>query len=191
MKILRQKRVYDDFLKIDEAVLQYEKFNGDLSREVRRLSLRRGDAVAAVIHHLEDDSLLLVRQFRYPTVEKCGGWVTELAAGILAPGEDPEKAMRRELEEELGYRVGPMQYICEYFASPGGSDERLTLFFGMVTEADKVSSGGGLEEEGEDIRIEVLPVKQVAAYLDQNQIHDAKTYMGLSWFLRHHFNEKQ
>lgn len=184
VEILQRERVYDDFLKIEEATVRYEQFGGGMSPPVRRLSMLRGDAVAAVIRRKDDNCLLLVRQFRYPIADKCQGWLTELVAGMLAPGEEPKAAMRREIEEEMGYRVTDLEPICRYFASPGGSDESLYLFYGEVSAADKCSAGGGLLEEGEDIALEVLPVKEVAAYLDSNHIQDAKTYMGLSWFLR-------
>lgn len=185
VEILERKKVFDDFLKIEAATLRFQRFDGGMSREVRRLNLMRGDAVAAVVYHLERKVLLLVRQFRFPTVDKDTGWLSELVAGILGPGEDPQAAMRREIEEEMGYRARGLTPICEFFASPGGSDERLFLYYTEVDEGDRVGPGGGLDTEGEDIVTEALPLPELAAYLDQSGIQDAKTHIGLSWFLRH------
>jgi len=184
-EISERKKVFDDFLKVEAARLRFERFDGAMSEEVRRLNLMRGDAVAAVVYHRERESLLLVRQFRFPTVDKGSGWLTELVAGILAPGEEPESAMRREIEEEMGFRANDLEPICKFFASPGGSDERLFLYYTEVGEADRIGTGGGLDAEGEDIVTESLSVSEVEAYLGRSEMQDAKTHIGLSWFLRH------
>lgn len=183
-KVLNRRRIFNDFLKIDEAEVQFERFDGTETGPVRRLCMMRGDAVVAVVHDVENAQVLLVRQFRLPTVEKSDGWPLELVAGMLSAGEDPEDAMRREIEEEIGYSVSHLEPIGTVFASPGGSDERLFMYYAAVSPADKRSDGGGLAEEHEDIALEHLPIKDLEAFLDSGETLDAKTYVGLSWFLR-------
>ena len=85
---IKQKRlVLDDFFKVEEAYLSFEKFDGTMSPVVRRLNFERGDAVAALLHHTERDTAILVNQFRYPSYEKGPGWITEVVAGMIDKGE--------------------------------------------------------------------------------------------------------
>jgi ADP-ribose pyrophosphatase len=181
VQIEERSRLHDDFLSVDEAILRHERFDGSMSEPVRRLSLERGDAVAAVVLERESREVLLTEQFRYPTQAKGPGWVVEAAAGVVADGEDPESALRREILEELGYRVAELERIATFYVSPGGSSERVTLYFAEVSVADRVADGGGLDDEGEDIRMVRLPLHQIDEALETNRFVDAKTIIGLMW----------
>ena len=79
--IKKKRRVLDDFFKVEEAHLSFEKFDGTMSPVVRRLNFERGDSVAALLHHTGRDTALLVNQFRYPSYEKGPGWITEGGRG--------------------------------------------------------------------------------------------------------------
>ncbi len=117
---VQQKQwVYDDFFKVEEAFLRFEKFNGQMSETVRRLNFDRGDAVAVLLFNRQRQKLVLVNQFRYPTYESGGGWTTEVVAGILEKGEQPEDTVRREVEEEVGYQVLELEAISTFYLSPG------------------------------------------------------------------------
>lgn len=169
------------FFRVVEARFRFERYDGTMSAEVVRLDLDRGDSVAALVHDSGDDTVVLTEQFRYPTYQKGPGWVMELPAGVLQTGEDPEQAIRREIVEEVGYAVARVEPIAKFYASPGGTSERILLFYARVTRSDRVTSGGGLESEGEDIRAVKLPVSDAMQALRDGTIVDAKTIIALQW----------
>ncbi len=105
VEIQRQRLAFDDHFKIEEAEIRFQRYDGRLSNPVRRFVFERGDASAAILFHRESQKVLLIEQFRYPTYKKGPGWIQEVVAGIIDPGEGPEEAIRREIEEEIGYRV--------------------------------------------------------------------------------------
>jgi len=181
VQVHEKKRVFDQFFKVDQVRLQYERFDGDMTPVVTRLCFERGDSVAAVIFDADSNEVLLVNQFKYPAFEKGPGWITELIAGMIDNGETPEAAMRRELFEETGFRAQRLEHISTFYVSPGGSSERIILFFAEVRDADHVNSGGGLRSEGEDIKLIRIPLRDVEHQLSNNQIADAKTIIGLMW----------
>jgi len=185
VNVYEKKRVFDEFFKIDEAKLQYERFDGSMTPVLARLCFERGDSVAAVLFNTEENHVVLVEQFRYPAFEKGPGWIIELVAGMIAPGEIPEATMRQELLEETGYRAGNLEHIGTFYLSPGGSSERIVLFYAEVTNADRIGRGGGLPAEGEDIRLVHLSLKEVEQKLSARQIVDAKTIIGLMWLQQH------
>jgi nudix-type nucleoside diphosphatase (YffH/AdpP family) len=176
-----QKRILDDFFKVEEVHLSFEKFDGSMSPLVRRLNFERGDAVAALLYHRERDAVFLVNQFRYPTYEKGPGWITEVFPGMIDAGESPEDAMRREILEETGYLVEQLVYVSDFYVSPGGSSERIFLYCAEISGAGPKEKGGGLAAEGEDIRLLELSTAEAFGQLDRGEIHDAKTIVALMW----------
>src|SRR5574341_873017 len=173
---LREELVaYDDFFKIIVGRLRFEKFDGTMSKEVRRLSMERGDAVAVVLFNRQNNTLILVQQFRYPVyraLKKKNGWLYELVAGVVEPGETPQAVARREVMEEAGYKVKNLKLLTCIFPSPGALTERIYVFYAEV--AGRESAGGGLASEHEDIRVLELPVTKVYKMLEQGEIEDAK-----------------
>jgi ADP-ribose pyrophosphatase len=97
--------------------------------------------------------------------------------------ESPEASLRREIEEELGYSVDHVERIATFFLSPGGSSERIWLYYTEVRESDHSSAGGGLPREHEDIRIVPMSREEARLALREGRIADAKTIIGLQWFL--------
>lgn len=182
VEIKRKKRVFDDFFKLDEVWVRYEKFDGSMGEPVRRLSFERGDAVAVLIYNIDRQCVILTNQFRYPAYNSGSGWMTEVVAGILERGEQPEDTARREIEEEIGYRVDRLIPVFTFYTSPGGSSERIFLFYAEVTDALRVSEGGGVAGEHEDIQIVEYPVDALWQALDNGAFSDAKTIIALMWF---------
>lgn len=165
---------------IEEVTLRYQRYDGAMSPELLRLNLERGDGVAAILHDPNKDTVTLIEQFRYSTYEKSGGWITELPAGIVEAGEDPVETIRRELIEEVGYHALLLHPISTFYLSPGGSSERIHLYYARL--GDKVSgSGGGLFGEGEDIKTITTPVDVALQMMRDGELHDAKTLIGLQW----------
>ena len=188
VRILKESREYDGFFKIDKAVLRHEKFDGNMSDEMTRLNFNRGDSVAVLLHDPEEDSVLMVRQFRYPAYVNDGpGWILELVAGMMAPGRSPLSVARTELLEEAGYTVDGLEHIGRFYVSPGGSSERVHLYLGLAHR--KISSGGGLTDEHEDIQIAEIPLAEAMKMVETGEICDAKTIIALQWLELHKVGE--
>jgi nudix-type nucleoside diphosphatase (YffH/AdpP family) len=181
VKVERRRLILDDFFKVEEVYLSYEKFDGSMSPIVRRLNFERGDSVAAVLHHKERNSVLLVNQFKYPSYGKGPGWITEVVAGMIDPGESPEDAVRREILEETGYRTEKLVHISTFYVSPGGSSERIFLYYTEISGTGPSEKGGGLAEENEDVKLVEIPVDALFRQVERGEIADAKTILGLIW----------
>ncbi len=171
------------FFRVEEVTLQHEQYNGELSDTLTRVTLHRGDSVAAVLHCVDTDELILVEQFRVATYDAGPGWIRELPAGTVSEGEEPDAAMKRELLEETGYDIEELEPISTVYLSPGGSSERVHLYYAAVYAGDQVTDGGGVDSENEDIRIDYLPLEQVQRMLAGGDIMDAKTMIGVQWLL--------
>ena len=182
IEIIKKEEVFRQAIfRVVAATLKYELYNGTMSDEVVRLNLDRGDSVAALIHDVQNDVLLMAEQFRYPTHEKGPGWLTEIVAGMIDDGETPSDSMKREIWEEVGYRVSSLQHIGTFYVSPGGSSERIHLYYSAVDQADRGSNGGGELSEGENLLVLTIPVDQALEKLDRGQVMDAKTMIALQW----------
>lgn len=144
VEIQSKKGVFDGFFKIEEVEFRHQRVDGSMSRALRRLHLERGDGVAVVVYNKTRDCIVFVRQFRYSTYEKGPGWLRETVAGVIEQGEAPEAVARRELLEEAGYRVGELESVGCFYLTPGGSSERIYLFFAEVENVDRVTDGGGV-----------------------------------------------
>lgn len=168
--------------RIVETRLRHERFDGTMSREMTRLSLERGDACAAIMYNPLDDTILLEELFRFPTHDKTkNGWLIEIPAGMIDDDESPADAMKREIEEETGYRVDTVKEIFSFFLSPGGSSERIFFFFSRINPSQKIAQGGGLATENEDVRSIHIKVDDALKLLDEQKINDAKTIIALQW----------
>ncbi|UCE05491.1 MAG: NUDIX hydrolase [bacterium] len=177
------QRILNDYFKVDRAVLQFEKFDGTMSPEIVRLNFERGDSVAAIIYNTTSQKIVFVKQFRYPifTKDKDNAWSLEIVAGIIEEGKSPEDTMTREVLEETGYRVHHLQPLFSFYPTPGGSNEKIFLFFAKVNQQDRIHQGGGLIEEGENIQLLEIPAKNAFKMLDSGKIFDAKTIIALQW----------
>lgn len=180
VRVLGVERLLDDFLSVDAATIEIDGVRQ------RRLSMERGDAASAIVRRLDDDMILLTRQFRYPTHAKGPGWLLETAAGVVEDDEEPVSALRRELVEELGYAPCHVEPIATFYLSPGGSSERLHLYYAEVRLEDRVGEGGGLSSEQEEVEIVELTVAELGSLLRAGEIVDAKTIIAAQWLLDRH-----
>ena len=181
VEVKEKRRVLNDFFKVDEAHISFEKFDGTMSPVVRRLKFERGDSVAALLHHTGRDTAILVNQFKYPSYEKGPGWITEVVAGMIDQGETPEAAIHREIREETGYEADRIEHISTFYVSPGGSSERIVLYYVAVSGTGPSDMYGGLASENEDIKLIEIPVTDAFGQLRQGEIADAKTIIALMW----------
>jgi ADP-ribose pyrophosphatase len=173
----RRRRLLDDFFRIDEVFLRYEKFDGRMSGPVRRLVLDRGDAVAALVMNTATGRLIFANQLRFPTHEKGPGWITEIVAGLVDADETPEAAIRREIGEETGYTVEKLESISTFYVTPGGSNERVFLF---SAEVAATAAAREVNDEEDIALVELSPV-DAFRQLDAGAIVDAKTMIALYW----------
>ncbi|NWG16732.1 MAG: NUDIX domain-containing protein [Chloroflexi bacterium] len=171
------------FFKLEEARFKHELYNGEMSDELLRLNLERGDSAAVVMYDTAKDSVILTEQFRYPTYEKGPGWILEIPAGTIEKSEnrDPTVTLRREIMEEIGYSTRALRHICTFYVSPGGTSERIHLYYTQVSPKDKAAEGGGIIGEGEDIRVLTIKLAEALGMIAGGKIVDAKTIIGLQW----------
>lgn len=138
--------------------------------------------MAILIHEKDTDSILLTKQFRYPTTKHDIGWITEIPAGSLEQDECPLTCIKREVLEEIGYNITQPEQIYNCYNSPGASTEKCTHFFAEVHSRDQIEKGGGLATENEDIKLIKLHVSEIKEFL-KTEARDAKTILMLQWFL--------
>src|SRR5262245_21102407 len=111
------------------------------------------------------------------------GWIMEAVAGMIDIGETAEEAIIRETLEETGYRISKPELICKFFSSPGGTSERIFLYFSEVREADRIGEGGGVP--GEDVRVVRRSTHELFAQLERCQIEDPKLAIAAYWLQGH------
>ncbi len=194
VEISKRTRLLDAFFKVDEVTVSHEQFNGEMSAPRPYLVFERGDAVAALLYDPGRRKIITVNQFRLPTLGKGqeGGWLMEAVAGMIstladgAPAETPLECLKREVEEETGYRLTDAKPIFTFFSSPGGSSERIYLFYGEVQETDKVAQGGGLAADGEDIEIVEFDTAEFFAKLMAGEFEDPKLIIAGLWMMTQH-----
>ena len=182
VSIEQKRNIFDDFFKLEEAYLRFEQFNGEMSGPVRRLSMERGNSVAVLVLNKNNNKLIMVSQFRYPTYENGHGWTIEIIAGMVDPGETPEQTIRRELQEETGLNIKTFEPISTFYPSPGGSSELIYLYYAEVSgEQAKYQETGGLLIHGEDVKAIELTLGDALTRIKSGEIVDAKTIIGIYW----------
>jgi nudix-type nucleoside diphosphatase (YffH/AdpP family) len=166
----------DDWAVLRKTTFDYRRRDGTWETQVRQ-TYDRGDGAAILLYDPDRGTVLLVRQFRYPAyAHGHAAPLIEVCAGVL-DADDPETCVRREAEEELGYRLRDVQLVFNIFMSPGAVTERLSLFVGRYTPGDRISAGGGHADEGEDIEVIETSLDQAMAWVAEGEIIDAKTIM--------------
>ena len=162
---------------IDLEIHDVELPDGNTSK--RELVYHNGAVAVCAI--TPENEVLLVKQYRKP-VEKP---LLELPAGKLEEDEEREEAAKRELEEETGYIAKDLELITNMYGSPGFSNEKLTIYF-----ADQLSEGTLNLDDDEFVELHKVPVKDIKALLDSNEIEDAKTIIGLQHILLNYNHSK-
>ena len=188
---LREEYHYKELFRVMRARLQYRRFDGTLSDPVTRLNFERGNSVGILLYDRAQDVVLLVRQFRYPVfaslrAEEQNGagarqaWLLEIVAGVQDAGLDVGQVARKELLEEAGYELkSEPRAIATFYPSPGGTSERIALFWAEVTAGERSAEGGGVAAEGEDTQLVSIPFNRALAMTSSGEIRDAKTIIAL------------
>jgi len=182
---------FNNLFRVIRARLQFRRFDGRMSEPITRINFERGDSVGILLHDPQEDTVVLVRQFRYPVYarltpdERDGSgagraWLLEIVAGIVDEGLEVGEVARRELLEEAGYAVeGELHPIGACYPSPGGTSERVSLFMAEVACRRVAAGGGGIAAEGEDIQVVVIPFAEALDLVARGEIQDAKTIIAL------------
>jgi GDP-mannose pyrophosphatase NudK len=165
----------DSHYTLRRATFDYRQRDGEWRRQSRE-AYDRGNGAAILLYNRERRTVLLTRQFRYPAYSNGleGGMLIEVCAGLLDE-DDPETAIRREAEEETGYRLRHVRKIFSAYMSPGSVTEQLHFFVAEYSPEEKVSDGGGEADSSEDIEVLELPIEQALAMIETGEIQDAKT----------------
>jgi nudix-type nucleoside diphosphatase (YffH/AdpP family) len=183
-KVNKEKIILNSSLVVQEG-----KITMDDGKEFTRLCLKRQDAAVVLIVNKETNKVVLTRQFRYPVSTKATKQIFEIVAGKVDENEEPQETAIRESEEETGYRIkrGNIRPLLSCFSSPGYTSERFFVYYAIVTNADKVSKGGGLKSENEFIEVVEMDTKEFIKLLQNKEIEDAKTYIaGMCMLLEEH-----
>jgi ADP-ribose pyrophosphatase len=173
--------VYRGFFNMFRLKLRHTLFRGGWSGELTRELFHRGTCVAVIPYDPARDAVVLIEQFRVGALKfKADPWLLEIVAGAVEEGESPAQVARREALEEAGCAIEHLIRISEFFTTPGGSSEKITLFCGIV---DTSGLGGfhGLEEEDEDIRVEVVGFEEAWSMLENGTIDSAIPIIALQW----------
>lgn len=191
--IVRQgTRLHEGFFNLDSYPVSHRRFDGAMTPEVNVEVFERGDSVGVLLYNRDTDEVVVVQQFRLPTldlIKNGNGRIVETVAGMVAPKcdangnvildaadqpviETPAETAIRETYEETGYLIHDPEPVAAYFSSPGGTTERIFLFFAVVTNNDKKGPGGGTKSE--DIGVTPIPVAEFSAMLRERQFVDPK-----------------
>lgn len=172
---------YQGFFRMARYELRYRLFNGGWGEPVLRELMERKSATAILPYDPILDRVVLIEQFRPGAMANPQSpWIVEIVAGVLDPHEKPADVAKREAQEEAGCEVMDIYPICEYFVSPGGSNEYLWLFIGRV---DASEAGGihGLSEEHEDIHTFTVSIEEAFMMLQEGKIKTSPAIIALQW----------
>lgn len=191
VKIIERQCLLDDFFKIESISLQFEKFSGGMSNPVHRLNLERGDSVGVLLKLTDSGRFVLLRQFRYAAYDRDKqGWLDEIIAGTFST-EPPEQCAIRETREESGFDVAQLVPMADFYASPGGTTERIFLYYATASSSARRNAGGGLKAENEDIQVNFFTETEIKQMISSNKIKDAKTLIALQqYFLNKDFYDQ-
>lgn len=186
--ITKREPCFKGFFKLDKFHFKHKRFDGSWSRSVEREIFIRGDATCVLPYDPVESCVVLVEQFRIGAVPMQTGeregsespWLIELVAGINEDGENPEDVARREAVEEANLELGELLPVCNYLASPGGTNETVRLYCAQV-DSREVGGVFGLAEEDEDIRVHVVSFDDALQMVESGKINNAAAIIALQW----------
>lgn len=181
IKIQKTEILSDNWYVLNKVTFDFQKKDNSWITQKREV-YDRGNGAAILLYNTEQKTVILTRQFRLPTYlnGNASGMSIEVCAGLLDQ-DQPEQCIIRETEEETGYRLSNVTKIMESYMSPGAVTEILYLFTGAYNASMKVSEGGGVAHEEENIEVLEMPFDQAYAMIATGEIKDAKTIMLLQY----------
>jgi ADP-ribose pyrophosphatase len=191
-EVLTKKIVYEGFFRVEEYQLKHTLFGGGWSSEITRELFMRGSCVAVLLYDPDADKVVLIEQFRTGAIlTPDKAWLVEIVAGAIEEDESAEEVAYRESMEEAGCEIQQLMVINEFYTTPGGSSEWITLFCGKV---DSTQVGGihGLDHEDEDILVRAADFDEVYLMLENGEIKSAIPIIAIQWLAlnRHKLKQK-
>ncbi len=181
VKNIKKTVLSDSWYTLNKYSFDYQRSDGEWERQQREV-YDRGNGAAILLYNSRKGSVILTRQFRMPTFVNgnTDGMMVEACAGLLE-GDSPEECIKKEVEEETGYKIDKVRKIFEAYMSPGAVTEVISLFVAEYTDEMRVSAGGGLEHEHEDIEVLEVDFNEAYAMIASGEIKDGKTIMLLQY----------
>lgn len=180
-EVMEESPVYRGFFNLSQYRLRHTLFGGGWSDPLIRELFHRGRCVAVIPYDPVTDQVLLIEQFRIGAVgDKPVPWLVEIVAGAVESGEAPEEVARREAMEEAGCVLDELIVIGEFYTTPGGCSEKVSVFCGLV-QGELREGIFGLVEEDEDIRVLVVALDEALAWLQSGIIDSAIPALALQW----------
>ena len=185
VNILKTEILSDNWYVLKKITYEYLKKDGS-SQIQNREAYDRGNGATILLYNKEQQTVILTRQFRLPTFINGNenGMLIEACAGLL-DRDNPEDCIRRETEEETGYKITDVRKIFEAYMSPGSVTEILYFFIAEYHQSMKVNEGGGIEHEQENIEVLELPFTKAMQMINTGEIKDGKTIMLLQYIMLH------
>jgi GDP-mannose pyrophosphatase NudK len=181
VNIVSEEILSDNWYTLRKFTFDYQLANGQWERQSRE-AYDRGNGATILLYNKEQQTVILTQQFRLPTYVNGNttGMLIEACAGLL-DRDNAEDCIKRETEEETGYKIKSVKKIFEAYMSPGSVTEILYFFVAEYSAEMKVSEGGGHEEEQENIEVIEIPFTKALRMVDSGEIKDAKTIMLLQY----------
>ena len=187
IQITEEKLLSDNWYVLKRFTFNYLGKNGQWTTQQRE-AYDRGNGATILLHNPLTNTVILTRQFRLPTFVNGNpsGMLIEACAGLL-DNDHPDDAIRREMEEETGYRIQHVQKVMEAYMSPGSVTEKLFFYIAQYTADTERNAGGGIDEE--EIDILELPLGQAMTMVANGEIMDGKTIMLLQYLRLHQLTQ--
>lgn len=179
--VLSKDIVYQGFFRVEKYRLKHTLFGGGWSAEITRELFMRGSCVAVLLYDPDADKVVLIEQFRTGAIlNPDKAWLVEIVAGAIEEGESAEEVAYRESLEEAGCSIEQLMLINEFYTTPGGSSERISLFCGKV-DSSEVGGIHGLDHEDEDILVRAVDFNQAYRMLEKGEIESAIPIIAIQW----------
>lgn len=177
IEILKSEILSDNWYTLRKITYNYLKKDGTWETQYRE-AYDRGNGATILLYNKISKTVILTRQFRIPTYLNGNedGMLIETCAGLLDK-DNAEDCIRRETEEETGYKITDVQKVFEVYMSPGSVTEIVYFFIAEYSKDMKVNDGGGIEEEQENIEVLEIPFEEAMQMITSGKIKDAKTIM--------------
>lgn len=185
VKIIKTEILSDNWYILRKITYEYLKKDGTRQTQSRE-AYDRGNGATILLYNKEQKTVILTKQFRLPTFinGNDSGMLVEACAGLL-DRDNAEECIRRETEEETGYKVSEVRKIFEAYMSPGSVTEILYFFIAAYSKEMKVTEGGGAEHEEENIEVLEINIDEAMSMVETGEVKDGKTIMLLQYIKLH------
>jgi nudix-type nucleoside diphosphatase (YffH/AdpP family) len=185
IKILTREILSNNWYILRKITYEFKKRDGSIQKQTRE-AYDRGNGATILLYNTNNKTIILTRQFRLPTFINGNetGMLIEACAGLLDK-DNPEDCIKRETEEETGYKISHVRKVYEAYMSPGSVTEMLYFFVAEYSKEMKINEGGGIEHEQEDIEVLELPFDKALQMMEEGEIKDGKTIMLLQYAKLH------